>query len=77
MADTAVASSRVKELEAEVLRLTEELQACNDLLEQEWIKTAEQADIMNSLAADVSLWQVCYSSPSCCNILYKSVLGVL
>jgi chromosome segregation ATPase len=54
------ANERIEELEAQVKTLSEELQACNDLLEQEWIKTTEQAEVMASLAADVSQWQARY-----------------
>ena len=68
-ADTA-AAARIEQLEAEVQKLLQELEACNDLLEQEWSKTAEQAEIMASLAADVTRWQVCalsrvYDEVSC------------
>ena len=55
-----VATKLIKELEGQVKTLSEELLACNDLLEQEWIKTNEQEAVMASLAADVSQWQARY-----------------
>ncbi len=54
------ATKLIQELEGQVKTLSEELQACNDLLEQEWIKTNEQEAVMASLAADVSQWQARY-----------------
>ena len=44
----------------EAKRLSDELQTCNDALEQEWKKTSDQDEIMKSLAADVSQWQSRY-----------------
>jgi len=55
-----VATKLIKELEGQVKTLSEELLACNDLLEQEWIKSTEQEAVMASLAADVSQWQARY-----------------
>jgi chromosome segregation ATPase len=47
-------------LKEEAKRLSDELQTCNDALEQEWKKTSDQDEIMKSLAADVSQWQSRY-----------------
>jgi chromosome segregation ATPase len=54
------ATKLIQELEGQVKTLSEELLACNDLLEQEWIKSTEQEAVMASLAADVSQWQARY-----------------